>query len=80
MCFFSPNVKSQIRPDSSSEPNTMRVPSVEIATDLTSRECPFNTQTISPVVAFYIRTELSDEPDATSDPSAENATEVTWHE
>jgi hypothetical protein len=59
------------------EPDTIRIPSVENATELTQSVWPFSTFSSAPVDASHTRTVLSDEPDTIRIPSVENATELT---
>jgi len=62
----------------SAEPETIRLPSSENATDITELVWPSKgPDTVWPVAAFQMRIVLSPEPDATSSPSGENATYLT---
>ena len=65
---------SHTRTELSSEPETIRVPSLEKATDLTESVWPFNTLSMLPVDVSHTRTELSDEPETIRVPSLEKAT------
>jgi hypothetical protein len=60
----------------SSEPDTIRVPSLEKATELTDPVWPLSTFSFTPVDASHTCTELSYEPDTICVPSLENATEL----
>src|SRR6266702_3331015 len=60
------------------EPETMRWPSGESATELIPCVCPVNgPPSVSPVVAFQTRIVPSEEPDTMRWPSCENATDMT---
>ena len=58
-----------------SDPETIRVPSGENATDWNPSSCPCTWTTSAPVVAFHTPI-LSNEEETTKFPSGENATEV----
>src|SRR6188768_1363276 len=68
---------SHIRIDLSSEPETMRIPSVENATEVTESVWPFSTLSSLPVDVSHTRTDLSLEPETMRVPSVEKATELT---
>src|SRR6266702_3995689 len=75
---FSPVVvfHTQIAP--SREPETMRLPSGENATEKTENPCPVNGPvSVSPVVAFHTQIVPSREPETMRWPFGENATDVT---
>src|SRR5712675_456760 len=74
----SPVSASQRRMVLSDEPDTIRDPSGENPTELTSLECPSSGLPMgSPVSASQRRMVLSSEPDTIRDPSGENPTELT---
>ena len=66
---------SHVRTDTSEEPETMRVPSVENATEVTESVWPFRVASCAPVKASHTRTDLSSEPETMRVPSVENPTE-----
>src|SRR5882672_3119916 len=77
----SPVSASQRRIVLSSEPDTIRDPSGENPTELTSLECPSSDLPMgSPVSASQRRMVLSSEPDTIRDPSGENPTDLTISE
>src|SRR6267154_391610 len=62
----------------SSDPDTMRLPSGENATELTQLSCPVRgARSGSPVSASHNRMVLSYDPDTMRLPSGENAADVT---
>jgi hypothetical protein len=66
----------------SSDPDTIRIPSLENTTELTVSAWPFSTFSSAPVDASQTRMVLSPEPDTIRMPFLENATELTqsvWH-
>src|SRR5882757_5959640 len=75
---MSDSSASQRRMALSDEPDTIRDPSGENATELTPLECPSSGLPMgSPVSASQRRMVLSHEPDTIQDPSRENATDST---
>jgi hypothetical protein len=59
------------------EPETIRLPSGENATDLAAEVCPCSSLNCSPVFASHTRTDLSEEPETIRLPSGENAAHET---
>src|ERR1700743_2731534 len=76
-CKVLPVWASQMRIELSVEPEMTRVPSCEMATELTELECPLSSCKAPPVWASQMRMELSSEPEMTRVPPCEMATELT---
>ena len=71
------DLASHVRTVSSQEPEAIKAPSGEKATDNTPLVCPFMTLIAFPDLASHVRTVQSVEPDAIIEPSGEKATELT---
>src|SRR6266550_4824765 len=68
---------SHTHTDWSDEPETMRVPSAEKATERTGAVWPLSTFSSAPVEASHTRTDMSCEPETMCVSSVEKATELT---
>jgi hypothetical protein len=72
-----PVLASHSRTVPTSDPDTIRVPSGENATDVIDKERRVNTEAQMPVLQSQSRTVPSSDPDTISVPPGENATDVT---